>query len=94
MQRIRILAFLFAGATGTALAGTQDLAEIHVGGQDTCPALMTEAECRVHHDILGLLPAGPERSAYLAMHAQLLEDRQAACRCGRGGDLIGMLRRP
>lgn len=64
------------------------------GKLDTCPALITEAECRAHHLILQALPEGRERQAYLAMQAQLLEEREAACGCTKTNHSVGLAYTP
>lgn len=71
------LALLLAtGAQASELA----LPEQRAGGlNDSCSIYMTEAECRAHQRILTLLSDPRERSAYLAMHSQLIQERAAAC---------------
>lgn len=44
-----------------------------------CSPYMTETECQAHQRILTFLSDPRERAAYLAMHAQLIEERRAAC---------------
>lgn len=44
-----------------------------------CSRYMTETECQAHQRILTLLSEPREHAAYLAMHAQLIDDRRAAC---------------
>lgn len=49
--------------------------------QETCPLLMTPAECGQHLETLQRLSPGQAREAYLAGHHALMLDREAACRC-------------
>lgn len=66
-------------ATG-AQASELGLPEQRAGGvNNDCSIYMTEAECRAHRRILTLLTDPRERSAYLAMHSQLIQERAAAC---------------
>ncbi len=83
-------ALLLACAWGIAVA-SDGLGEAIMPAHDSCPSLLTEVECRTHHRILQVLPAGEERRAYLTMHAQLLEERQAACACTRSDNQVSLL---
>lgn len=60
--------------------------------ESPCPALLTEAECGMHRDILQRLPEGATRREYLARHAALLEERKQSCACTMARNGIGRLR--
>lgn len=77
---LRGLIFLtMAGLMATAQANghPSQYPEMHPLAE--CSLYMTEAECRTHRRILTFLSDPRERAAYLAMHAQLIDDRRAAC---------------
>ena len=48
-----------------------------------CQTLMTELECSLHKTALAQLGKGPARDRYLAEHALLMQEREAACSCNR-----------
>ena len=48
-----------------------------------CPPLMTEKECTDYAHTLTRLPAGSERTVYLAAHAELMREREKACSCSQ-----------
>jgi hypothetical protein len=74
------LLFLTAvGLMATAQANSRPSQHLEVKPVATCSAYMTEAECSAHQRILTFLTDPRERAAYLAMHAQLIEERRAAC---------------
>lgn len=57
-----------------------------------CHALITEAECRSHQDLLARLPAGAERDAYLRQYAVMLDERVRLCACSMARNGYGVLR--
>lgn len=64
-----------------ANAQAGELGQLRQGSAEPtrCSIYMTEIECRAHQRILTLLTDPRERSAYLAMHTQLIAERAAAC---------------
>lgn len=48
-----------------------------------CRTLMTELECSLHKTKLAQLGKGPALERYLAEHASLMQERDAACSCNR-----------
>ena len=48
-----------------------------------CRTLMTELECSLHKTALAQLGKGPALERYLAEHALLMQEREAACSCNR-----------
>jgi hypothetical protein len=57
-----------------------------------CHPLVTEAECRAHRAQLARMPEGAERSAYLARHIALIEERVKSCGCSVAHNGVGVLR--
>jgi len=74
-----LLILTAAGLMATAQANSRPSQHLEVNPVATCSAYMTEAECSAHQRILTFLTDTRELAAYLAMHAQLIEERRAAC---------------
>lgn len=68
-----------AGLMATAQANGHSSPYLEANPLAGCSPYMTEAECQTHQRILTFLSDPRERAAYLAMHAQLIEERRAAC---------------
>lgn len=68
-----------AGLIATAQANGRPSQNQEANPLSVCSTYMTETECQAHQRILAFLSDPRERAAYLAMHAQLIEERRAAC---------------
>lgn len=79
MIRTGLLFLAAAGMLATAQASGRPSQYTETSPLAGCSPYMTEAECQAHQRILTLLNDPRERAAYLAMHAQLIQERQAAC---------------
>ncbi len=91
MKRSTIaLLFCLSGISGLAQASEQD--EWARALEIPCHPLITQAECRTHHDQLARLPDGKERDAYLAEYFALLKERTRSCGCSIAGNAVGILR--
>jgi len=89
MQRLAFAMLLSLGMTGFVQAS--DESEWSQAMQIPCHATLTASECRAHYDLLGRLPEGAEREAYLADHFAMIEDRSQACGCSMKQNNVGML---
>lgn len=71
--------FLLLAASLMLTAQANDRPLLHPSPPMACSPYLTETECQAHQRILSLLSDPRERAAYQAMHAQLIEERQAVC---------------
>lgn len=71
--------FLLLAAAQILPAQANDHLPAHPNPLTVCSPYLTETECQAHLRILSLLNDPRERAAYQAMHAQLIEERQAVC---------------
>ena len=77
---IRGLLFLTAaGLMATAQANDRPPPHLQPNTLAACSPYLTETECQAHQRILTFLSDPRERAAYQAMHAQLIDERRAAC---------------
>ena len=91
MKRFMLtLLFCVGGISGLAQASEED--EWARALEIPCHPLITQAECRAHHDLLARLPDGKERDAYLSKHFALVEERIKSCGCSVAGNGVGVLR--
>ena len=84
------LLFCLSGISGLAQAAEED--EWARALEIPCHPLLTQAECRTHHDLLARLPDGAERDAYLARHFTLVQERIKSCGCSMAQNGVGVLR--
>jgi hypothetical protein len=89
MKRAAIVLLLGMGFAGTALA-SEDAAWAKAV-EIPCHPLITEQECRLHHEHLARLPDGDARALYLEQHLALVEDRVKACACSMAQNAVGVL---
>ncbi len=73
------IGLLMAVLLTTARAEGQPQREPWAERPHACSAYLTEAECKTHLRILSLLNDPRERMAYMAMHTQLIQEREALC---------------
>jgi hypothetical protein len=90
MKRSALSLLLLMGLTGLAQASDED--EWARALEIPCHPLVTQAECRAHHDQLARLPEGTERDAYLAKHLALVAERVKSCGCAMVQNGVGLLR--
>ncbi len=91
MKRSTIALLLcLSGIPGLAQATEQD--EWARALEIPCHPLITQAECRAHHDQLVRLPDGKERDVYLAEHFALVKERSRSCACTMAQNAVGVLR--
>ena len=89
MKRATVVLMIGLGFSSVAYA-TED-AEWTKAMELPCHATLTESECRLHNAMLARLPDGTERTAYLAEHFAMIEDRAQACGCSRSQNAVGAL---
>ncbi|MEW5789540.1 MAG: hypothetical protein AB1899_16975 [Pseudomonadota bacterium] len=91
MKNALLLAALFGLALALPAQATED-EDWARALEIPCHPLVTEAECRVHQDLLASLPEGAQRDTYLASYLAMVEDRMRSCGCSLAQNGVGKLR--
>jgi hypothetical protein len=86
------IALLFCSGILSSLAQASEEDEWARALEIPCHPLITQVECRGHHERLASLPDGAEREAYLAKYFALLEERVKSCGCSMARNGVGVLR--
>lgn len=89
MKRTAIVLLLGMGFASTVFASEDEAWTKAL--EIPCHALITEQECRLHHEQLARLPDGDARTLYLQQHLALVEDRVKACGCSMAQNAVGAL---